>query len=219
MPWGWRRGGSHHRVPAGGHLSQGGTGDVAGFGQDAQARRGQSEVAQPGLSQHHLAPLGHARLFSSSISSPLLLFSGHADSLLCPLFLSFLLQAAPTCPCLVSAQALHACDASRRTPLAVPSPCISSACVLAGWPGPPCHRGPTRGGSALQTPLMVLPLGGTALELASSTRTSLVALMMGTVPPRRQHHAAPRQGEFLMGGPRPCRGAGGWVQETPVSGG
>lgn len=184
--------------------------------QDAQARRGQSEVVQPGLSQHHLAPLGHARLFSSSISSPLLLFSGRADSLLCPLFLSFLLQAAPTCPCLVSAQALHACDASRCTPLAVPSPCISSACVLAGWLGPPCHRGPTWGGSALQTPLMVL-LGGAALELASSTRSFLVALMMGTVPPRRQHHAAPRQGEFLMGVPGPCLGAGGWVQETPVS--
>ncbi|KAI6077513.1 FH1/FH2 domain-containing protein 1 [Aix galericulata] len=112
-----------------------------GPGERSVYKRGQSEVAQPGLSQHHLAPLGHACLFSSSISSPLLLFFGHADSLLCPLFLSFLLQAAPTCPCLVSAQALHACDASRRTPLAVPSPCISSACVLAGWPGPPVPPG------------------------------------------------------------------------------
>lgn len=37
----------------------------------------------------------------------LILLSAHACPLLCPLFLSFLLQAAPNCPCLVSAWALH----------------------------------------------------------------------------------------------------------------
>lgn len=45
-------------------------------------------------------------------SSFLLLFSAHACPLLCPLFLSFLLQAAPNGSCLVSAWALHACAPS-----------------------------------------------------------------------------------------------------------
>uniref|UniRef100_A0A663MQJ8 Formin homology 2 domain containing 1 n=1 Tax=Athene cunicularia TaxID=194338 RepID=A0A663MQJ8_ATHCN len=63
-----------------------------------------------GLARGSRASFGRTQLCSSSSS---LLLSAHACPLLCLLFLSFLLQAAPNCPCLVSAWALHACAPSQ----------------------------------------------------------------------------------------------------------
>lgn len=82
-------------------------------------------------------------------SSSSLFLSAHACPLLCPLFLSFLLQAAPNCPSLVSPQALHACASSRCDAVAGAGTALPHSLPLA----------PTSLSPSSVSPLRVLPEG------------------------------------------------------------
>lgn len=80
----------------------GGTGE-GGMCEGAAGIKGSSQGLQ-----------GILRACTALLQFLLILLFAHACPLLCPLFLSFLLQAAPNCPCLVSAWALHVCAPSQH---------------------------------------------------------------------------------------------------------